>query len=107
MLDIVLIPGPDPAKAFEEEVLEFVSVHARWKGEYGRRTDILSVCTGCILLGQSGSLRGMNATGPKAIVPMLRKKFPDTKWVDDKRWVKDGNIWSSGKSYNFLPFVEP
>jgi hypothetical protein len=28
MLDIVLIPGPDPSKIFEEEVLQFVRAHA-------------------------------------------------------------------------------
>ena len=76
---------------------EFVRAHANWKGKDGERTDVLSVCTGCFLLGQSGVLKGRNASGPRAIVPMLRKKFPETNWIDDKRWVRDGNIWSSGK----------
>jgi transcriptional regulator GlxA family with amidase domain len=42
-------------------------------------------------------LKGKSASGPRGVIPVLRKKFPDTKWVDDKRWVKDGNIWTSGK----------
>ncbi|TAQ88219.1 Peptidylprolyl isomerase [Chlorociboria aeruginascens] len=96
MLDILLIPGPDPASIFEEDVLKFVRHHAGWKGKGGEMADILSICTGCFILGQSGVLKGKRASGPRAIIPTLRKKFPDTVWVDDKRWVIDGNIWSSG-----------
>jgi len=102
MLDVLLVPGPDPALIFDEEVLEFVRGHTAWKGVDGKRTDVLSVCTGCFVLAQSGVLKGKVASGPRAIVPALKKKFPDTKWVDDKRWVHDGNIWSSGK--RALPF---
>lgn len=97
MLDILLVPGPDPAAVFDEEVLGFVRAHAGWKGEGGEKTDVLSVCTGCFVLGQSGVLNGRTASGPRPIVPRLRKEFPDARWVDDKRWVKDGNIWSSGE----------
>jgi transcriptional regulator GlxA family with amidase domain len=97
-LDILLVPGPDPSAVFEEEVLEFVSKHAGWRGKNGETTVILSICTGCIVLGQSGVLKGRKATGPRAIVPQLEKDFPEVQWVDDKRWVHDGNIWSSSRS---------
>jgi putative intracellular protease/amidase len=97
MLDIILVPGPDPSVVFDEEVLRFLRAHNEWQGPEGQRTDILSVCTGAFLLGQSGLLRKKSASGPRAIIPKLQKSFPDTKWVDDKRWAKDGNIWSSGK----------
>lgn len=96
MLDIMLVPGPDPTMIFEEDAVKFLRDHANWKGKDGETTDILSICTGCILLGQAGILKGRNASGPRALVPML-KKFPDTHWIDDKRWVKDENIWTSGK----------
>jgi putative intracellular protease/amidase len=97
LLDIILVPGPDPSVIFDAKVLDFVRAHAGWQGSDGKRTDILSVCTGCILLGQGGILKGKKASGPRGIVPKLQKQFPDTTWVDDKRWVKDGNIWTSGK----------
>lgn len=96
-LDILLVPGPNPATIFEEEPLAFLRGHAEWKGKNGERTDILSVCSGCCLLAQSGILKGKAASGPRPLVPRLRKDFPDTKWVEDKRWVADGNIWSSGE----------
>jgi transcriptional regulator GlxA family with amidase domain len=98
MLDILLVPGPDPAAVHDEEVLAFVRAHAGWRGKNGEMTDILSVCTGCIVLGQCGVLKGRRASGPRGIMPKLRKDFPDVKWVEDKRWVQDGNIWMSGMS---------
>jgi putative intracellular protease/amidase len=99
MLDVLLVPGPDPASVFGEEVLDFVRGHVEWKGkgeEDGNKTDVLSVCTGAVVLGQSGVLDGKRASGTRAIMAKLRKDFPDARWVDDKRWVRDGNIWMSG-----------
>jgi len=99
MLDIMLVPGPNPSAIFGEEALSFVRNHSSWQGKGGERVDLLSVCTGCLVLGQGGVLKGKKASGPRALVPMLRKKFPETTWIDDKRWVKDGNIWTSGEFF--------
>lgn len=82
---------------FEEEVLAFLRGHASWRGEGAASTDILSVCTGALPLRQSRILDGKRASGPRALVRMMRKKFPEVDWVDNKRWVQEGNIWSSGK----------
>lgn len=78
MLDILLIPGPDPSTIFDARVLDFVRSHATWRGPNGKSTDILSVCTGCIILGQSGILERKKASGPRGLMPKLRKDFPDT-----------------------------
>lgn len=96
-LHIILVPGPDPAEIFDQNVRAFIKAHADWRGENGQTTDILSVCTGCILLGQAGVLKGKTASGPRAIIPTLAKNFPDTEWDEDKRWVHDGNVWTSGE----------
>lgn len=66
-------------------------------GDDGKTTDILSVCTGCFIAGQAGVFKGKKASGPRPVVGTLQKLFPDTEWINDKRWVNDGNIWSSGK----------
>lgn len=104
-LDILLIPGPEPTAVFEEPTLKFLRGHSSSKGPNGKRVDILCICTGAFLLGQGGILKGKKASGPRALIPILRKKFPDVEWNDDKRWVQDGNVWTSGKSCKALiPF---
>ncbi len=42
MLDIVLVPGPDPSLVFDEETLSFIRKHVNWE-EKGKRVDVLSV----------------------------------------------------------------
>lgn len=96
-LDIILVPGPDPSTIADEEIKGFLHSHANWTGPKGERTDILSVCTGCTLLAQSGILVGKKASAPRLLVPSMRKEYSRTTWIDDKRWVADANIWSSGK----------
>lgn len=95
--DIILVPGPDPAIVFDEKVRAYLKAHADWKGDDGKMTDVLSICTGCFVAGQAGIFKGKKASGPRAAVPTLQKLFPDTEWVNHKRWVSDGNIWSSGE----------
>ncbi|KAJ0300696.1 uncharacterized protein N0V96_001950 [Colletotrichum fioriniae] len=54
MLDILLVPGPDPAASWDEETLAFLRGHADEEDEEGgegKRTDVLSVCTGGITNG--------------------------------------------------------
>jgi transcriptional regulator GlxA family with amidase domain len=92
-LDILLVPGPDPNLEFGGEAKKFVRAHAESEG-----TDILTVCTGCFLVAESGAYKGRKASAPRALIGMLKKKYPETKWDDSKRWVQDGNLWSSGKS---------
>lgn len=98
-IDVLLIPGPDPAHVHEQETLEFVRSHA----EHG--TTVLVVCTGCFVAAEAGILAGLTASGPRALVPNLRKKYPAVTWDDKRRFVKNvprrdsrvtGEIWSSG-----------
>ncbi|KAH6634046.1 class I glutamine amidotransferase-like protein [Chaetomium sp. MPI-SDFR-AT-0129] len=102
MLDIVFVPGPDPAVDYSnlKDALDWLTAHAAHPG-----TDILSVCTGAYLCGAAGVFNGKKASGPRGVQGDLEKKFPDVKWVGGEfRWVKDGNIWSSGGSSE-LPFL--
>ena len=92
-LDILLIPGPDPSVEIGNDVKGFIKGHAACE-----HTDILTICTGCYLLAESGSYKGREASAPRALVGELSKKFPNVRWDDSRRWVQDGNLWSSGKS---------
>ncbi|KAB8303354.1 hypothetical protein EYC80_004786 [Monilinia laxa] len=105
MLDIIMVPRPDPSTVSCQDTRLFLKSHAEWRESNGEKTDILSVCTEIFLVAQSGILKELNASGPRALVPSLKKEFPDTKWVDDRRWVVDGNIWSCGGITNGLEMV--
>lgn len=90
-LDILLIPGPDPWAYKPTDALNgFI------KGHFDSGTDVLTVCTGVIPAAHAGLFKGRKATGPRILIPELKKKFPEATW-EDKRWVSDGNLWASGE----------
>ena len=89
-LDILMIPGPDPwAYKPTDAINSFI------RGHFESGTDVLTVCTGVYAAGPAGILKGKRATGPRALLPELKQKFPEAVW-EDKRWVRDGNLWNSG-----------
>lgn len=99
-IDILFIPGPDPKHKHNGETLKFVNDHA----QHG--TTILVVCTGCFVAAEAGILNGRSASGPRALVPNLRKSYPAVTWDDKRRFVKDvvtrenrtiQELWTSGK----------
>jgi hypothetical protein len=94
-LDLLIIPGPDPRNIPSDEVKQFVREHNEAK------TTIFAICTGVLLSGHCGILKGKHVTGPRALIPDLRKKFPEAStWDDTVRVVHDGNLWTSGMSYS-------
>ncbi|KAL8414718.1 hypothetical protein RB594_005796 [Gaeumannomyces avenae] len=97
-LDIVLVPGPDPAAAHDAVALEWLAAHhAAAETGGGRGTDVLCVCTGIFLCGEAGILKGRRACGPRGMQDLLAKRFEGVTWVGEElRWVQDGNLWSSG-----------
>ncbi len=101
-LDVVLVPGQDPAINWDDkkEATDWLAAHAATP-----ETDILSVCTGIYLCGAAGLLKGKKACGPRGLQGQLAKKFEGVEWVGEKvRWVRDGNFWSSGEFSSFLLF---
>jgi transcriptional regulator GlxA family with amidase domain len=88
-LDILVIPGPEPWVQTTPEVKAFVRGHAAKKS-----TTVMSVCLGVYVAGQAGILDGKNVTGTGGYLPDLEKKFK-ANWVK-RRWMSDGNIWTSG-----------
>lgn len=97
-LDALLIPGPEPAFVPDQADLDFVRAH------HEKGTEILSVCTGAYVCGYAGIVDGKSVTGPRALVPSLKRKFPAGKWDDRVRVVRDGRVWSSGL-YPFFFFL--
>lgn len=109
-LDVLLIPGPEPATVPSKAQAAFIQSHA------AARTDLLIVCTGIFPVAQTGILEGRECTGPRPLVDMkLRKLAPGAKWRDDRRWIIDrsqgtkgekrGELWSTGGISNGLDMV--
>ncbi|KAI0136593.1 ThiJ/PfpI family protein [Xylariales sp. AK1849] len=92
-LDIVIVPGPDPHTKFEKKPLQWLKAQSEAKG-----TDILSVCTGILICGEAGILKGKTVCGPRAMQDEIRKRFGNdvVQKGAELRWVQDGNFWSSG-----------
>jgi transcriptional regulator GlxA family with amidase domain len=61
----------------------------------------MSVCVGVYVAAEAGILDGKNVTGTGAYLPDLEKKFK-ANWVK-RRWMSDGNIWTSGLSALSFP----
>ncbi|KAL8730288.1 MAG: hypothetical protein Q9166_004171 [cf. Caloplaca sp. 2 TL-2023] len=92
-LDILLIGGPFPSYRPSHAVQKFVQT------QYQHVRALLTVCTGYIPALYSGIFDGKAATAPQGLLPMLKEEKPDVKWVE-KRWVRDGKVWSSGAVAN-------
>lgn len=91
-LDVVVIPGPAPTSEFDGDGLKWLARQAATDG-----VDVLSVCTGALVCCAAGIAEGRELSGPRGLQGVLKEKFPGVKLVgDERRWVKDGNLWSSG-----------
>jgi transcriptional regulator GlxA family with amidase domain len=90
--DILLIPGGWGTRALMENqaVLD-------WIKEQAKRVELLlSVCTGALVLGKAGLLAGLNATTHHTAFGTLRQISPTIHVLEDKRYVDNGKIITSG-----------
>ena len=64
----------------------------------------LGVCGGFEPALRAGLLEGKTATCPRPMVEMLRHQAAGVKW-EEKRWVRDGKMWTSGALLNGLDLM--
>ncbi|KAM0708144.1 hypothetical protein Q7P35_004794 [Cladosporium inversicolor] len=90
-LDCLLIGGPMPEGfEFPAEYVELIKRHIE------RGKTLFATCTGAYALATTGLLDGMNATVNNSEFNQIAAEFPRVKWSREKKWVVDGNIWTSG-----------
>ncbi|RGP77092.1 dj-1 family [Fusarium longipes] len=90
-LDILLLGGPDPSKfQLHPKYAEFIQRHVA-AGKL-----LFTTCTGAMVAAAAGVLDGKKATINHACIPFMKQAFPNVNWTDEKKWVIDGNIWTSG-----------
>ncbi|WP_427313370.1 GlxA family transcriptional regulator [Cupriavidus sp. H39] len=56
---------------------------------------IAAVCTGAFLLGDAGLLDGRLCTTHHAFIRKLRARQPNASVIDNRVFVRDGNVWTS------------
>ncbi len=88
-LDALVVPGG--FSAFDEMRNERLVGFIRDSG--GEDKNILSVCSGAFLLLAAGLLKNRRATTHWKVLDRLREAGVD---VVEERFVRDGNVWSSG-----------
>ncbi len=68
-----------------------------WIKKIASNTKIIaSVCTGAFLLAEAGLLEGLTVTTHWEDQDALAEQYPELTVVGQKRWVKQGNIFTSG-----------
>jgi len=90
-LDILVIPGGwGTRKEIKNEAL------LAWIKQRGGAVETLtSVCTGAMLLGQTGLLDGRRATTHWRSLDWMRESFPRVTVEDRQHVVEDGNVLTS------------
>ena len=69
----------------------------KWVKEVSAKTQhTMSVCNGAFILAQAGLLDGLTATTTYGNVSRMRAAYPKVKVVDDKRYVDNGKIITTG-----------
>jgi transcriptional regulator GlxA family with amidase domain len=90
-LDLLVVPGGwgTRTEIKNQSLLD-------WIAKRGREVNTLaSVCTGAMLLGQTGLLDGRRATTHWRSLDWMRKSFPAVTVEDHLHVVEDGNILTS------------
>jgi len=91
-LDYLLLPGPPPQQRLSEEEKAFLVRKA------AEVEALLTVCTGSLMLAQTGLLQGKRVCTNKSTLRGLAESGMVPKgidWMRDRRWVVDGKFWSS------------
>jgi transcriptional regulator GlxA family with amidase domain len=97
-LDIVLIGTHDPKYTLNEAELAFI------RKPYQESAAFITVCGGSLSGLQAGIFEGKIVTGPRPLIEGLRQAAPGVNWVE-KRWVRDGKLWTSGTLLNGLDLI--
>jgi AraC family transcriptional regulator, transcriptional activator FtrA len=93
--DIIVIPYmPGVNEQKYQPTREWIQKHSRSK-----TTTFLSICGGSENLADAALLKGKSATSHWQALPGLIKKYTDTHWKGDVRYVHEGNtLTSAGQS---------
>jgi putative intracellular protease/amidase len=85
--DVLLIPGGHvDAEVNDHNVIKWIQDKTK------NAVVTMSVCNGAFMLAKAGLLDGLEATTTFGLISKLREAAPNTKVVDNKRFVDNGRI---------------
>jgi len=86
--DILLIPGGSGTRKVMHDgrALSWIKTAAA-----GAEL-LLTVCTGSLVLAQTGLLDGLKATTHHEVIPLLKETAPDTEVLPEKRFIDNGSV---------------
>jgi transcriptional regulator GlxA family with amidase domain len=87
--DYVIVP------AFTEDKVNDPAVLAWLRAQSDKGATVVSICDGALVVANAGLFEGHRATGHWATDGRRRSEHPGAQWVDDARYVADGNVVSS------------
>ncbi|KAK9853097.1 hypothetical protein WJX84_004244 [Apatococcus fuscideae] len=94
-LDILLVPGGLGSRAAVNDTTLLDWLKSFPAANPKPLTFLASVCTGSAILAKAGLLDGKRATTNRQAFPWVRSQSDQVSWVEDVRWVVDGNIITS------------
>ncbi len=88
--DILVVPGGDVNGLMNDEET------VKWIREVGQKSEqVLSVCTGALVLHKAGFLDGLKATTHWGSIARLREQAPNTTVLENVRYVDNGKVVTS------------
>lgn len=89
-LDVLIVPGGIiDAQLNRTETIAWITA-------LSKTTEIIaSVCTGAFLVGKAGLLYRKRATTHWEDIDGLKELLPDTRVIENQRWIDEGNIVTS------------
>jgi transcriptional regulator GlxA family with amidase domain len=87
--DLLLVPGGAGTRTPDRELVDWLRVHGP------RARQLVSVCTGALLLAEAGQLDGHRVTTHWAVCEMLARTYPAVRVDPDPIFVRDGRLATS------------
>lgn len=87
--DLLLVPGGAGTRTPDRELVDWLRVHGP------RARQLVSVCSGALLLAEAGQLDGHRVTTHWAVCEMLARTYPAVRVDPDPIFVRDGRLATS------------
>lgn len=94
--DLLYIPGADGTFLVDPSYLSDIRPFLTWMREqYEAGAVLASICTGALLIGEAGLLRGRSCTTHWKYLEVLQERFPQADVITNRLFVHDKGIYTS------------